>query len=115
MLVRACCCNIAPFWVQRPCAPAGLPMLSLSKEIEPSQRAFRKLGGDKAKETLLRMLPMLMAPQPLLHAALNTDTAKAREGRGDVTRNWKPEGRRVGVCLYVHRHIDVYISIHVYI
>ncbi|CAJ1340418.1 unnamed protein product, partial [Effrenium voratum] len=32
--------------------------------------------GDKAKETLLRMLPMLMAPQPLLHAALNTDTAK---------------------------------------
>lgn len=32
--------------------------------------------GDKAKETLIRMLPSLMSPQPLMHAARNTDSLK---------------------------------------
>jgi len=32
--------------------------------------------GDKAKETLIRMLPSMMAPQSLMHVARNTDTLK---------------------------------------
>lgn len=44
--------------------------------IEISHQSISKPAGDKAKETLIRMLPSMMAPQSLMHVARNTDTLK---------------------------------------